>query len=36
MKAGWQQQKLGEVCCLISGQHIDSKDYNTECRGGAL
>ena len=25
--------KLGEVCTVISGQHIDSEDYNTEGRG---
>jgi hypothetical protein len=33
MKAGWQLRKLGQLCQLISGQHIDSKDYNTESRG---
>lgn len=33
MKAGWQRKSLGELCQLISGQHIDSKDYNTELRG---
>ena len=33
MKAGWERKKLGDLCRLISGQHIDSKDYNTESRG---
>jgi type I restriction enzyme S subunit len=33
MKAGWQLRKLGQLCQLISSQHIDSKDYNTESRG---
>jgi type I restriction enzyme, S subunit len=33
MKAGWKIKTLGELCRLISGQHIDSKDYNTESRG---
>jgi type I restriction enzyme S subunit len=33
VKAGWQRQTLGQLCRLISGQHIDSKDYNTESRG---
>ena len=33
MKAGWQTKTLGQLCQLISGQHIDSKDYNTESRG---
>lgn len=33
MKSGWRQQRLGDLCQLISGQHIDSKDYNSECRG---
>ena len=33
MKKGWQTKKLGEVCQLISGQHIEAKDYNTESRG---
>lgn len=30
---GWEEKTLGEVCDLISGQHIDSKDYNTEEKG---
>jgi type I restriction enzyme S subunit len=33
VKAGWQSSKLGQLCQLISGQHIDSKDYNVESRG---
>ena len=33
MKNGWQTKKLGDVCQLISGQHIDAKNYNTESRG---
>ena len=33
VKAGWQLSKLGQLCQLISGQHIDSKDYNVESRG---
>lgn len=33
MKKGWTTKTLGEVCQLISGQHIDSKDYNTDSRG---
>jgi len=33
MKMGWQIKTLGDVCRLISGQHIDAKDYNTEARG---
>ncbi len=33
MKAGWERKSLGALCQLISGQHIDSKDYNTEFRG---
>jgi len=33
MKAGWQQSTLGHVCKLISGRHIDAKDYNFESRG---
>jgi len=33
MKAGWEKKTLGKLCRLISGQHIDSKDYNTESRG---
>ena len=33
MKNGWQTKKLGQLCRLVSGQHIDAKDYNTESRG---
>ena len=33
MKSGWPVKKLGELCDLVSGQHIDAKDYNTESRG---
>ncbi len=33
MKKGWPTKTLGDVCQLISGQHIDAKDYNTESRG---
>ncbi len=33
MKMGWKTKTLGDVCQLISGQHIDAKDYNTESRG---
>ena len=29
----WQEQRLGKICELISGQHILSKDYNTENQG---
>ncbi|RNF51579.1 hypothetical protein EBI00_06710 [Marinomonas hwangdonensis] len=27
---GWKQHKLSELCKLISGQHIDAKDYNND------
>ncbi|SEM41675.1 type I restriction enzyme, S subunit [Syntrophus gentianae] len=33
MKAGWSLKTLGQVCQLISGQHIKAKDYNTEVKG---
>lgn len=33
MKKGWQTTALGQVCELISGQHIEARDYNTESRG---
>ena len=33
MREGWPVKKLGELCDLVSGQHIDAKDYNTESRG---
>ncbi|MBL0313885.1 MAG: restriction endonuclease subunit S [Holophagaceae bacterium] len=35
MKNGWQKKTLGELIQLISGQHIEAKDYNTESRGMA-
>jgi type I restriction enzyme S subunit len=33
MKETWPTKSLGDVCQLISGQHIDSKDYNLHMRG---
>jgi len=33
VKAGWRVVPLGEVIELISGEHIDAKDYNTSGRG---
>ena len=30
---GWVEKPLSDLCDLISGQHIDAKDYNTEGRG---
>ncbi|MDO9120030.1 MAG: restriction endonuclease subunit S [Nitrospira sp.] len=33
MKKGWPTKTLGQLCQLISGQHIEAKDYNTESRG---
>jgi type I restriction enzyme S subunit len=33
MKSWWPTKTLGQLCQLISGQHIDAKDYNTESRG---
>jgi type I restriction enzyme, S subunit len=33
MKSGWQSKTLRQLCQLISGQHINAKDYNTESRG---
>jgi type I restriction enzyme S subunit len=33
MKEGWPTKSLGDVCQLISGQHIDAKDYNLQMRG---
>jgi type I restriction enzyme S subunit len=35
MKAGWQKKTLGQMCQLISGRHVDAKDYNTDSRGVA-
>lgn len=31
--ASWQAKTLGDLCKVISGQHIAAKDYNTEERG---
>ena len=33
MKKGWQIKRLGDLIELVSGQHIEAKDYNTEGRG---
>jgi type I restriction enzyme, S subunit len=33
MRKGWQKRTLGELIQLVSGQHIDARDYNIECRG---
>jgi type I restriction enzyme S subunit len=33
MREVWESAILGDICQLISGQHIDAKDYNTESRG---
>lgn len=33
MKAGWETTELGAVIQLVSGQHIDAKNYNTDARG---
>jgi type I restriction enzyme S subunit len=27
---GWEEHKLSDLCVLISGQHIDAKNYNTD------
>ena len=35
MKAGWPIRKLGDLCVLISGRHIEAKDYNIEKKGVA-
>ena len=29
----WPTRTLGELCQLISGQHIEAKDYNVDARG---
>ncbi len=29
----WEEKKLGQIILLISGQHIDSKEYNIEHKG---
>ncbi len=33
MKKGWEMKRLGDVCRLLSGQHIEAKEYNTKGRG---
>ena len=33
LKNGWQKKTLGQMCQLISGRHIEAKDYNTASRG---
>jgi type I restriction enzyme S subunit len=33
MKEIWPAKSLGDVCQLISGQHIDAKDYNLQMQG---
>ena len=33
MKNPWPNTKLRQLCQLISGQHIEAKNYNTEMRG---
>ena len=33
MNAEWPRQTLRNICTLISGQHIESTNYNTEGRG---
>jgi type I restriction enzyme S subunit len=33
MRKGWQETDLGGLCTLISGRHIEPKDYNSESRG---
>jgi len=33
LKVAWEAKTLGDVCRLVSGQHIEAKDYNTESRG---
>jgi type I restriction enzyme S subunit len=32
---GWERKPLSSLCELISGQHIEAKDYNTEGQGVA-
>jgi len=29
----WEERSLGQLCTLISGRHIEAKDYNIESRG---
>ena len=33
MKRDWPIKSLGDVCRLISGQHIDAKDYSLQMKG---
>lgn len=33
MNKNWEVKKLGDVCELISGQHIESQNYNTRSKG---
>ncbi len=33
MREAWTNKSLGDVCQLISGQHIDAKDYNLRMKG---
>jgi type I restriction enzyme S subunit len=33
MRNSWPSKTLGQLCQLVSGQHIEAKDYNTESRG---
>lgn len=33
MTKEWQTKSLGQMCQLISGRHIDAKNYNSESRG---
>lgn len=30
---GWKENTLGEICELVSGQHIDAQDYNFDQKG---
>ncbi|NLX94599.1 MAG: restriction endonuclease subunit M [Rhodopirellula sp.] len=32
-RAEWPVRRLGKLCVLVSGRHIEAKDYNTESRG---
>ena len=33
MRVGWTICRLSEVCDVISGQHIEAKNYNTNRMG---
>lgn len=33
MTRTWELKRLGDLCQLLSGQHIEAKDYNTDGRG---